>query len=191
MTAAGVRAGSPADGALIQAPGATIDPPRSPNSSRSAARLSVSGALARAAHVVESGWCARRYLGGTKLAAARPLAVLPRCAQRPRRRPLAQAQGRPTSSEADPGPSTNSAVAITRDEDNNGRHERALPPMPFSEAFSGAFRERSQAAPRSGSDDAPGTPRLAPDWSLPRAAGRPLVESGACPWRGGHLVRVA
>lgn len=61
--------------------------------------------------------------------------------------------------QADRAPSTNSTVAITRDEDNNGRHERALPPMPFSEAFSGAFREcsRSQAPPRSAPGDAPQT----------------------------------
>lgn len=56
--------------------------------------------------------------------------------------------------QADRTPSTNSTVAITRDEDNNGRHERALPPMPFSDAFSGAFRECSQAPPRSAPGDA-------------------------------------
>ena len=117
--------------------------------------------MARADHVVQARWRLRRLvyearvsrlhkIGGTSAVEIVSILFPSDWATLPR----TVAQDRPLRVQADLAPSTNSTVAITRDKDNNGRHERALPPMPFSEAFSGAFRECSQAPPRSGPGDA-------------------------------------
>lgn len=89
----------------------------------------------------------------------------------------------------DRAPSTNSAVAITRDEDNNGRHERALPPMPFSEAFSAAFREHSQMPPRSAPGDANARYAEPSHWLAPFSPRFPLARAlFACETRKQLLI---